>query len=297
MQPLVLEQAVPDLAQRRLEYARQVCGAAGVRSEPLLRAYATVPREHYLGPGPWRIIRPETFPGVHETTPDDDPAQLYQNVLIAIDEARELYNGEPLALARWFDVLSMHRGDRALHIGCGVGYYTAIMAEVVGPRGDMVAVEVDCELAKRARSSLGSYPHVTVTETEADTPDVGPRDVVFVNAGTTHPQQVWLDCLAPGGRLLFPLTVSPKGGALGYGHMLRVEHTTSGYTARFVSPVGIFNCAGRNRATELRLRNAYGSGDHESVKELRLDRHAEEETCWLHDASWCLSKRPTVSKR
>ena len=30
-----------------------------------------------------------------------------------------------------------------MHIGCGVGYYTAIIAEVVGPNGGVIGVEID----------------------------------------------------------------------------------------------------------------------------------------------------------
>jgi len=43
-----------------------------------------------------------------------------------------------------------------------VGYYTAIMAEVVGTNGSVVGSEVQAELAARARENLSAYPNVTV---------------------------------------------------------------------------------------------------------------------------------------
>ncbi|HBZ70074.1 MAG TPA: hypothetical protein DEP35_10195, partial [Deltaproteobacteria bacterium] len=46
-----------------------------------------------------------------------------------------LNNGHPTTLARFLDFLAIRAGDRVLHVGCGVGYYTAIIAEIVGPYG------------------------------------------------------------------------------------------------------------------------------------------------------------------
>ncbi len=43
--------------------------ADGLRSETLVRAFASVPREDFVGPGPWKVLRP---PDVwrYEVTPD-----------------------------------------------------------------------------------------------------------------------------------------------------------------------------------------------------------------------------------
>ena len=281
------------VTQRRANFAREVCSAGGVRSQALVRAFAAVPRENYLGRGPWRILRPERLPNGYETTPDDNPVHLCQNVLVAIDEPRWLNNGHPSTLARFLDFLEIQSGDRVLHVGCGVGYYTAIITEIVGTAGHVAAVEIEPNLAARARANLSSYSHVEVLQGDGGACDAGPRDVIFVNAGATHPQPLWLSRLAPGGRLLFPLTVSPGSGGIAGGYMLRVARTAGGHAAKCVSPVGIFSCEGaREQDVERRLHRAYGRGEHELVEELRLDTHALDSTCWLHEAGWCLSKRP-----
>ena len=44
-------------------------------------------------------------------------------------------------------VLAPPRRHGFLHVGCGVGYYTAVLAEVVGPSGDVLGLEIDRELA------------------------------------------------------------------------------------------------------------------------------------------------------
>ena len=183
-----------------------------------------------------------------------------------------------------------------LHVGCGVGYYTAILAETVGPGGHLTALEADSDLAARSRANLKHYAHCQVFAADGSTFDPGPRDAVFVNAGATHPAAPWLDCLTPGGRLLFPLTVEFPKINIGGGHMLLVTRRPGDGggrrdSARFMSPVGIFHCIGaRSDAGDEALRAAYEQGGEAEVRSLRHDRHEAEPACWLHAADFCLSR-------
>jgi protein-L-isoaspartate(D-aspartate) O-methyltransferase len=86
----------------------------------------------------------------YTSTPDADPAHLYHDVVVAIDAPRQLNNGQPSFLAFCLDSLDLKAGERVVHIGCGVGYYTAIIAEVIGPKGHVLAQENRCE-ARPAR--------------------------------------------------------------------------------------------------------------------------------------------------
>lgn len=133
----------------RLFYADEVRIGAGVNSSALIAAYARVPREKFMGPAPWQIASPDIIAlacmgltGMAYST-TENPQDLYHNVLVALDPARYLNNGQPSALARWIDALDLAPGERVYHLGCGVGYYTAIMAEVVGIAGRVAASEVD----------------------------------------------------------------------------------------------------------------------------------------------------------
>ena len=75
----------------------------------------------------------------------------YEDVLVIIDPERLLNNGQPSLLTLLIDSLDLERGDRAVHIGCGTGYYTALIAEIVGPSGHVTAIEIDPGLPARAR--------------------------------------------------------------------------------------------------------------------------------------------------
>jgi protein-L-isoaspartate(D-aspartate) O-methyltransferase len=71
--------------------------------------------------------------GPPRLTPGDDPRFLYHNVAVAIDPARMLFNGAPGLVSSVIDALGLGAGQGVLHIGAGAGYYTALIAHVVGP--------------------------------------------------------------------------------------------------------------------------------------------------------------------
>jgi protein-L-isoaspartate(D-aspartate) O-methyltransferase len=63
---------------------------------------------------------------------------------------RHLNNGQPSGHARWIESASIKPGEHVVHIGAGTGYYTAILACLVGPSGKVTGIEVDASLAARA---------------------------------------------------------------------------------------------------------------------------------------------------
>src|SRR2546430_605224 len=125
-------------------YAREVKFAASATTPGLVEAFAKVPREKFLGPGPWQIGSAEgramSAAGLGQLsyTTVEDPRDVYHNVLISLDRAKDINNAQPGSLACWIDALRLKPGERVYHLGCGVGYYTAIMAEVVGPSGSVI---------------------------------------------------------------------------------------------------------------------------------------------------------------
>lgn len=272
-----------DIEAQRQRYAEEIAYTAHVTSPAVIQAFARVPRERYLGPGPWRIFQP--YARRYWSTPDADSGHVYHDVLVAIDEARLLNNGQPSFLAFLIEALDLRDGDHAVHVGCGTGYYTAIMAALVSPTGRVTALEVDRALAVRSRGCLADLPNVQVVDANGGEYDPGPADAVLVNAGATHPRSIWLDSLRPNGRLILPLT-----GPRGAGGVVRVVNVETGYAARFISSISIFPCIGaRDAETERLLSDAFVGGGADAVRSLRRDAHEPGPTCWVHSADLCLS--------
>ena len=86
-----------DLHTVREYYAEELRAVANLQSEAVVKAFAKVPREHFLGAGPWRVFSPGSQSDW--TTKDADPTHLYHNLLVVIDEERHLNNGHPSFLA------------------------------------------------------------------------------------------------------------------------------------------------------------------------------------------------------
>jgi protein-L-isoaspartate(D-aspartate) O-methyltransferase len=275
----------------RRHYAQEIRLTACLRSTQLVEAFARVPREKYLGPGPWRILelarsrfgRPLSF------FLTEDPSDLYHDVLVAIDVARKLNNGQPSALACWIEALHLQAGQRVFHLGCGVGYYTAILAELVGPGGSVAAIEVLPELAARARANLSGYPQVSVQAGDGTDFDPGACDAVLVNAGVTHPDPLWLDRLTESGRIVLPLTTTSAVAGLP-GVMIRIARLRGGFSAEVVSGVAIYSCTTlRDPEMDRQVAAALKSGTLKKMKSLRRDVHAPTETCLVHGLQTCLS--------
>ena len=281
--------------EHRRRYADQIAAAAGLKTPGLQEALATVPRENFLPPGPWLIVAEGQRP---QQTPDGDARHVYENVSVAIDPGRQLFNGAPAFLAHLIDMLALRPGSRVLHVGAGTGYYSAIMAHVVGATGAVVAIEVDEPLAAMARESLAAIPGARV-ECGDGTRVPGTFDAVLVNAGVTHPNEAWLDALTPGGRMILPLTVNLPGmGTLGKGVVLAIGRSADGsrYTAEVTSFVVIYSALGlRDDSIESSLGQALRRTSFPNLTSLRRDAHDSTPDCWLHTDRFCLSMAATTN--
>lgn len=278
----------PAVVRARRFFAEEIRFAANLQREEVVDAFARVPRERFLGPPPWRVGLAE---GGYREVPGGDPRDTYHNVIFAIDPVRKLNNGQPGFVGRLIDETGARPGQHVVHVGCGTGYYSAVLAELVGESGHVTAIELDDELAARARKNLSDWPQVDVRHADGTVYDPGAADAILVNAGATHPAAVWLDRLLPGANLILPLTVNAP--LHGVGWVLKVSYTLRGMAARFVTPVGIYHCAGgRDDAGNRRLAAAYARGDaaRRRVRSLRRDAHAEGPDCWLHADDFCLSE-------
>ncbi|MGE7417963.1 protein-L-isoaspartate O-methyltransferase family protein [Methylobacterium tarhaniae] len=259
-----------DLAQQRAAYAARVTAKAGTDDPALRRAFATVPREAYCGPGPWTVLEEGGAARVA------DPAGLYRDALVALRPEAGLNNGEPSLHALCLAAVGVKPGERVVQVGAGGGYYTAILAELVGPEGRVEAYEVEPSLAAAARTALSGYGQVRVHDRSGAEGPLPPADLVTVAAGATAPLPVWLDALRPGGRLLVPLTAERSGGMLlatrPPGPVQAGPAQTGSaqvWPARFLAPVSFVPCAGARRPEEAaRLATAFRDRDWTRVRRL-----------------------------
>lgn len=266
----------------RLFFANLITANAGVPpGSELASAFASTPRENFVGPPPWRIFAGHSY----IESPSDDPACLYQDVVVSLGSEGHLNNGQPSLHASCIAALDPRKGEQVVHIGAGTGYYTTLLAKLVGETGAVDAYEIEPTLAQRAMNNLAEFPYVKVHHRSGAVGPLPECDALYVNAGATHPLAVWLDALRPNGRLIVPLTPSK-----GYGAMLHVtKREDSSYAARFLDQVQFVPCAGaRDKATEQNLTKAFRKSSWTKVKSLHRNDEPDD-TCWCSGPGWWLS--------
>jgi protein-L-isoaspartate(D-aspartate) O-methyltransferase len=283
-----------DLTLRRRFFAEEIEAASNLKTRALVEALASTPREHFLPPGPWMIKSDADVLSPPRLTPDADPSRVYHNLTVGIDPTRMLFNGAPGLVSLLIDALVLKAGERVLHVGCGLGYYTALIARTVGPSGHVSAIEVEEPLAIGARANLADLPWVDVTCGNAVGVGDHVFDAVLINAGVTHPQPSWLAALNAGGRLVMPITATmPAMGPIGKGIVVMVTRGADDarYDARAVTFVAIYSAVGlRDHALNERIGEALKRNPMPRLKALRLDAHQPSGECWLHGDGWCLTQ-------
>jgi protein-L-isoaspartate(D-aspartate) O-methyltransferase len=283
------------LQRLRQAYADELTQLAPISYAPLQTAFASVPRERFVGPGPWTIFSAGLQSAL---TPDDDPVHIYSNVLVSLDAAKKLNNGEPRFWAVLFERLRPAAGERAIHVGAGTGYYTAIIAEMVGAEGRVTGIEFEPDLAAKARDNLAPWPNAELLAGDGMALAQGAADVIVASCGLDQVPLRWVRMLSDGGRLLIPLTTTmdewPGGG---WGVNLMVTRRGERFAAEFVGTVGIYHCmSGRTEAAGAALKAAFealradvvAGGPLRRVSSLRLSGEPDG-SCWLAGEGWWLS--------
>jgi protein-L-isoaspartate(D-aspartate) O-methyltransferase len=169
--------ALPDIAND--------CGLAA--DDPILQALADVPREQFV---PLDQIEASTL-----------------DVAIALDESGLATVSAMHAYARAYSLLRIGEGDRVLDLGGGTGYGAALLRALVGPTGEVVAVEVDPGLVARGRVAATGVMWIVGDAREPATwagYAVGVNKVVVGFALAELPD-AWLAALAPGTVIVAPV--------------------------------------------------------------------------------------------
>ena len=263
----------------RRGYAGQIARLANIRDKRIEEAFATVPREAFLPPPPWTVISM----GIAIRT--SSVAEIYNNVLVAIDPKRGINNGEPALHAAWIDTISPQPGETVIHVGAGTGYYTAILALLVQQDGRVEAFEYEADLAAQAERNLVRHANATVHAASAFGRVLPNADIIYVNAGVVAPDVQWLRALDPGGRLIFPW--QPHKG---WGPALLVTRRGRGFSAQSLMTVGFISCSG---TTEKNLvSRLLTESDFAAVRSIwiRSDRSPDSCAIAIYDDVWFSSE-------
>ncbi len=145
--------------------------------------------------------------------PEDmkDLAEL--NEALPIDFGQTI--SQPLVVAFMLEQLQPEAGEKILDIGSGSGWTTALLAEIVGEKGKVIAVEVVPELKEFGEKNASKYNFIKkgIVEFICDDGHKGcekeaPFDKILVSATAVKIPETWKKQLKIGGRIVIPINSS-----------------------------------------------------------------------------------------
>ena len=174
---------------------------ADVTDPAVVDAMLAVPRELFMPEGRQDIAYLDLAVPLTESAPNRPPRRLLK----------------PMVLGKLLQALEIEDGDSVLHVGCGTGYATALLARIAK---SVVALEEDTALAGKARAALAAAGIANATVVTgplpAGWPNEGPYDVILVEGATEVRPQLLGGQLKDGGRLACISGRGPAGKAMLY---------------------------------------------------------------------------------
>jgi len=167
--------------------AKELIGKGVLYSDNIIKAFQKVRRVDF----------------VHE----DFHTQAYDDAPLPIGKGQSI--SQPSTVAQMLEMLQAKPGDRILEVGCGSGWLTALLAEIIGPSGFVYAIDIIPELTELTKHHLVSY-HFTNIETVIGNGWLGlvkhaPFNRIIVSAAAPKIPVALTEQLAHGGSLVMPV--------------------------------------------------------------------------------------------
>lgn len=140
----------------------------------------------------------------HAFVPVEIRSWAYEDMPLPIGYGKTI--SQPFIVALMTDLLSLADGGKVLEIGTGLGYQTAVLAELAG---QVLSVEIIEQLGSAAEQRLAdaSYDNIQlrIGDGSRGWPEHAPFDKILLSAAPERIPPSLLKQLKPGGRMVLPV--------------------------------------------------------------------------------------------
>jgi len=149
------------------------------------------------------------------------PSNLAENrneleKLAEYDQALPIGEGQtisqPAVVAFMLELLNIQKGNNVLDIGSGSGWTTALLAQLVGPKGLVIAIERIPELYEFGRKNVGKYNFIKkgivkmiCANGSSGWEDGAPYDRILASASAEQIPIAWIEQLQENGIVVAPV--------------------------------------------------------------------------------------------
>lgn len=156
-----------------------------------------------------RIARAMEAVPRHRFVPPELRSSAYEDEPVPLRESGSTVSA-PHMVAIQLEAADLAPGLSVLEVGSGSGYLLALIAELVGPSGRVLGIEIEPSLVVTSRETLRSLGYgATVSVRAGDgiegAPDLAPFDRILVSCAVGEIAPAWRAQLAPDGRIVAPL--------------------------------------------------------------------------------------------
>lgn len=125
-----------------------------------------------------------------------------------IEIGHDQTNSQPRTVEAMLRLLDVRRSQRVLDVGAGSGWTTALLAELTGPAGHVVGVELEPDLARWAAVNVEGIDNAEIRVADPNAlgaSEDGPYDRILVSADAPEIPAELLAQLSDHGRMVLPV--------------------------------------------------------------------------------------------
>ena len=205
--------------EQRAWMVRTQLAQLGVGDRRVLAVMGALPRERFV--------------------PASERSSAYYDGALPIGEEQTI--SQPYVVAHMTELLALQGDEKALEIGTGSGYQTAVLARLAG---QVWTVERIASLSQRAATILAQLKidnvRFKVGDGSLGWPENAPYDAILVTCAAPQVPAPLLAQLADGGRMVTP--VGPRG----YQDLVRVVRQGDSFEEERLSPVAFVPLIGEH---------------------------------------------------